>query len=330
MGTGLIRKRLDGWGKAAESGILLGGGYGVEMENEIAAVVVTYNRKELLRQCLDKLLNQEGAACDIIVIDNASEDGTAEMVQQEYRAPRVIYVNTGQNLGGAGGFRTGARQAVKLGYKYIWMMDDDTLPESDALCELVKADRKLEGNWGFLSSAAYWTDGEVCVANRQKKTIFTFIGGEDYKRDLVPVVMGSFVSLYVKSSIVREVGLPIAEYYIWTDDYEFCGRISQRYECYAVTKSRVVHAMKNHVKANLAMDHISRIDRYRCLFRNDVHCYRRYGLKGWIYIISKDMYNVANILLHAKDGKAEKVKALLDGVKEGIRFFPQIEMIDFR
>ncbi len=298
------------------------------MENEIAAVVVTYNRKELLRQCLDKLLSQREASCDVIVIDNASTDGTGEMVVREYGIPRITYVNTGENLGGAGGFRTGARQAIKLGYEYIWMMDDDTLPESDALSELVRADRKLEGNWGFLSSAAYWTDGEVCKANRQKKTIFTFVGEADYKTDLVPVVMGSFVSLYVKSSIVREVGLPIAEYYIWTDDYEFCGRISERYKCYAVPKSRVVHAMKNHGKANLARDHISRIDRYRCLFRNDVHCYRKYGLKGWAYIIFKDMYNVANILLHAKDGKAEKIKAVLDGVKEGIHFFPEIERID--
>lgn len=302
---------------------------GEEMGNKIAAVVVTYNRKELLRQCLNKLLGQKGVSCDVIVIDNASTDGTAEMIQFQYRMPEIVYMNTGANLGGAGGFQFGVKKALLAGYQYVWLMDDDTLPESDALCELMAADQALGGKWGFLSSAAYWTDGGMCKANRQKKTLFTFVKEEDFKKDFVPVVMGSFVSLLVKSSVIGEVGLPIAEYYIWTDDYEFCGRISDKYKCYAVPKSKVVHAMKNHTKADLARDQISRIGRYRCLFRNDVHCYRRYGIQGWVYIFLKDIYNVINVLFYSKEEKKEKIKVLLEGVREGIHFYPQIEMINF-
>lgn len=88
--------------------------------------------------------------------------------------------------------------------------------------------------------------------------------------------------------------------------------------------------MKTHTKADLASDHISRIERYRCLFRNDVHCYRRYGIQGWIYIICKDLYNVINILVNAKDGRREKIKVLLNGVREGIHFSPEIEMVHTR
>ena len=125
------------------------------MNNKTAAVVVTYNRKELLKECIDSLLKQEGAACDIIVVDNASSDGTAELVRDEYNIPKVIYTNTGANLGGAGGFQYGVKKAVLLGYEYVWIMDDDTLPQSTALDKLFEVDRELNGRWGFLSSVTY-------------------------------------------------------------------------------------------------------------------------------------------------------------------------------
>ena len=100
--------------------------------NDTAAVVVTYNRCEMLRQNIECLLNQKDAVCDIYVIDNASTDPTRETVES-FTDERVHYFNTGANLGGAGGFEWGVRQAVRDGYKYVWLMDDDTLPSDTAL-----------------------------------------------------------------------------------------------------------------------------------------------------------------------------------------------------
>ena len=75
-------------------------------EQNIAAVVVTYNRKELVEQCIAHILNQQDISCDVLVVDNASTDGTAELVQS-IPDSRVRYRNTGANLGGAGGFHFG-------------------------------------------------------------------------------------------------------------------------------------------------------------------------------------------------------------------------------
>ncbi len=105
------------------------------MNSKTAAVVVTYNRKDLLEKCIDRLRQQKNAACDIIIVDNASTDGTADMIKCQYNVPEVIYMNTGANLGGAGGFQYGVKQAVLLGYEYVWIMDDDTLPQETALYE---------------------------------------------------------------------------------------------------------------------------------------------------------------------------------------------------
>lgn len=298
------------------------------MKNKTAAVVVTHNRKELLGQCIDRLLKQREKLCDVIVVDNASTDGTQEMVMHQYKAPEVIYVNTGANLGGAGGFQYGVKKAVLLGYEYVWIMDDDTLPEETALYELFEADKGLNGEWGCLSSVAYWTDGSICRANIQKKNIFKRVGEKEYDKEYSLVRMCSFVSLLVKSDVIKVVGLPIGEYFIWTDDYEYTGRISAKYPCYMVPSSRVVHAMKIHTRVNFATDDVSRIDRYRYLYRNDVHCYRQYGGCGWLYIILKNIYTFLNILINSKDSRIDRIKVLYTGFRTGLYFKPDIEMIE--
>lgn len=297
------------------------------MKNKVVAVVVTYNRKKLLRKCISHILNQKNASSDVLVIDNASTDGTEVMIAEEFSLPEVIYFNTGANLGGAGGFQYGVKQAVLCGYEYVWIMDDDTLPEEDALYELFEADKKLNGDWGFLSSVAYWTDGNICRMNIQKKNIFKHVGEKDYAREIAPIKMCSFVSLLVKANVVEEVGLPIGEYFIWTDDYEYTGRISRKYKCYMITKSKVVHAMKNHTRVNFATDDTSRMHRYHYIYRNDVHCYRQYGIKGWVYIISKNLYSIVNVLINSKQKRIEKIQILVAGFREGIGFEPQIEFV---
>ena len=93
---------------------------------KIAAVVVTYNRKEYLLNNISHLLNQENNNLDIIIIDNASTDGTKDAIEEFIINNQVIYVNTGMNLGGAGGFNYGIKFAYELNYDYIWIMDDDT------------------------------------------------------------------------------------------------------------------------------------------------------------------------------------------------------------
>ena len=146
---------------------------------KIAAVIVTFNRKELLFQCIDCLENQTVGKPDILVIDNASTDGTGEDLVQLVRSGRINYFNTGENLGGAGGFSFGIERAAELGYEYIWLMDDDTMAHPDTLEKLLEADRGLSGNYGFLSSTALWTDGSKCLMNVQKKDVFSHLSGEE-------------------------------------------------------------------------------------------------------------------------------------------------------
>lgn len=290
----------------------------------IVAVVVTYNRKESLLRCIDALRRQRGARTDILVVDNASADGTREALQPLVADGAIHYHNTGTNLGGAGGFNVGMRLAVERGYDRLWVMDDDCIPAPDALAALLRADTRLGGDYGFLSGIAYWRDGAPCLMNIQKTDLWHKL--EDYTSPLVPVAMATFVSAFFPAARVREVGLPIREFFIWSDDLEYTRRLSRRYPCYAVTDSRVLHDMRHNHKVNIATDSLDRLSRYAYLYRNEVYVYRREGFMGWLYLCARVGFHLGKIWLRSPH-KWRRMKVILTSFAAGWRFHPPIEEV---
>ena len=293
------------------------------MDGKTAAIVVTYNRLPMLRRCIEALRSQT-EPCDILVIDNASTDGTAQWVTAQ---ADVRYHSTGENIGGAGGFNRGLRLAMQRGYDFLWLMDDDCLPEEDALRQLHRAGQGLGGHYGWLSSVALWTDGEVCLMNRQKLVP----GNADLRQCTEPILAkeASFVSLFLQSAVVETVGLPIREFFIWGDDVEYTRRIAVRFGRlgYVVPRSRVIHAMASNSGSNLAIDDVTRIPRYRYAFRNENFLYRQEGWRGFAYYTAKCLVNLGRILIKAKDRRAERCKVILSCYFKGLQFNPSIEKV---
>ena len=89
---------------------------------KITAVVVTYNRLELLRKVVDGL--RRNNLSDIIVVNNGSTDGTQEWLEAQTHL-NVVHQD---NVGGSGGFYTGIKKAYDEGADWIWCMDDDVTP----------------------------------------------------------------------------------------------------------------------------------------------------------------------------------------------------------
>lgn len=286
--------------------------------NIVAAIVVTYNRKALLAKCIEKLQAQT-KALDILIIDNASTDGTKSLFDKKIE--NIYYYNTGSNLGGAGGFSYGIKKAVEQGYDYIWVLDDDTLPTPTALEELLRKDEELNGEYGFLSSKVLWKDESICTMNIQKMTKWKQLKKFD---DESTIQYASFVSLFIKATKVREVGLPYKEFFIWADDWEYTRRISKTEKCYYVPKSIVHHWCNNNVGANIITADPNRMDRFRYMYRNDVVMYRQDGFEGWFYLTIRNLMHRLRIL---KDGNNvnEKFKLIRVASAEGKRFYPKIE-----
>lgn len=295
-----------------------------KQERSVAAVVVTYNRLPLLKQCVD-CLRAQTAICEILIVNNASTDGTEEWLAVQ---TGLLSRNTGSNLGGAGGFNYGMRWAVEDGFDYVWVMDDDTLPKPDALEKLLEADEILKGDYGWLSSVALWTDGSECKMNRQKLKKSYYDYSPLLKYGLVQAEQATFVSLFLRRETILRVGLPIKEFFIWGDDIEFTRRIAVREgtPCFLAGSSQVVHATKNNEGSNIALDDPERIGRYFYAFRNEAYLYRQEGMRGRLFCFAKRCRDFLRIL---REGRplAPRLGVLLRGMWSGAFFRPKVERV---
>lgn len=297
--------------------------------NKIAAVVVTYNRLALLKQCMASLLKQNHP-CDILLVNNNSTDDTEQWAMQTVKLEEnVKYRNTGANLGGAGGFNFGMRWAVEAGYEFVWLMDDDCLPYEDALQELLTAHERLKGNYGWLSSAVLWKDGTVCMMNRPKLEEKFYEQTELIQYGLVRAKQATFVSLFLNTSIIKKVGLPIKEFFVWGDDIEFTRRIAVRNNIpsFLAGRSKVLHMMDSNSGSDISTDGKERIARYNYAFRNENYLYRKEGWKGILYYVAKCGWNIIKIVRYAKDNRLQRCYIILSCMVMGLFFNPEIEKI---
>lgn len=287
----------------------------------VTVVIVTYNRIGLLRKCLCAISKQTVVPNHILVIDNCSTDGTQEFMSKEQKEQRVIYTRLKKNIGGAGGFYEGIKKAMELNDDYFWIMDDDTIPTSGALVNLLEAGEKLESNWGFLSSNVRWIDKSSARMNQLTPRKYW---SEYINEGLVAVETGTFVSLLIKRSAVREVGLPIADFFIWGDDTEFTTRLSTINSGYFVSDSIVIHETTNNIGVDIFDEQpVSRINRYFYSFRNSFYI-AKIQKEGFKYLL-KSILKSIKILTSNTDYKFKKILTLYRGLLAGAFFHPTIK-----
>ena len=192
----------------------------------VVAVVVAYNRRDLLAQALDALAAQRRPVDAILVVDNASTDDSAALARAHPVAPEVLSLD--RNTGGAGGFAAGIARAVgPMAADAVWLMDDDTIPTPTALGALLDAVARYPGPVAVAGSRVVWTDGRDHPMNTPRRRPLAS------RRELAdaetvharPVRSSSFVSMLVSADAVRRLGLPIADYFIWNDDFEYSCRL---------------------------------------------------------------------------------------------------------
>ena len=201
----------------------------------LVAVVVTHNRKAQLKRTLAALLAEpEAALAAVVVVDNASDDGTGDWLGT-LDAPRLSVLHMARNLGGAGGFEAGMRHAVAaFDPDWLVVMDDDAHPRPGALAAFHGAD--LAG-WDAVAAAVYHPDGRICQMNRPTLNPFwhpgillrTALGGgrgafhlgpADYAAEapVRPVDGASFVGLFLSRRAIERVGYPDAALFVYGDD----------------------------------------------------------------------------------------------------------------
>ena len=149
-----------------------------------------------------------------------------------------------------------------------------------------KADKFLKGEYGFLTGKVLWKDDSICTMNIQKCTKWRRIKNFDIMQN---VQYASFVSLFIKCEVIKAVGLPYKEFFIWADDWEYTRRISKLKKSYYIPDSIVHHWCKSNIGADIVNTDYDRIDRFRYMYRNDVIMYRQDGIEGYFYLTIRNL-----------------------------------------
>ncbi len=184
----------------------------------IATLIVTYNRLSDLKVCVSCIREQTLQSDAIYVVNNGSNDGTAEWLAEQ---PDLTVV-TQANLGGAGGFATGIERAYKDGHDEIWCMDDDCVPTPDALHNLMTSPNIGPAIKNCVS---------ISNKNHEELAFFVRLNNKDFQKvsdmggyDLVYGVASLFNGTLISSEVIRAIGIPDKKLFIWGDEVEYMSR----------------------------------------------------------------------------------------------------------
>lgn len=191
------------------------------MNYKVAVIVVTFNRKELLKYCLEAIVEQDYRPAGVYIIDNASTDRTDVWVKENgYDGVKngidFKYIQLEENIGGSGGFYTGMKVAheSKEMYDAFWLMDDDGIPDRKQLEELVKhLDR-----YDYLSPL-------VISKEDTSRCAFVDIPVEELKSEakngLIDNAANPFNGVLFSRKVVDNVGYPIRDMFLWGDEINY-------------------------------------------------------------------------------------------------------------
>ena len=300
------------------------------MDNDlkIAAVVVTYNRKTLLKECLDALLAQTRPLNSIILMDNASTDGTPEFLEKigYLSNPVIDYVRLPENTGGAGGFHYGVKRGYEKGFDWVWLMDDDAEPLEDSLESLLIGGQVIkDDNIGALASVVIDNNGNICNYCRGNfgfnrwYLIQTPLPHHFYKiNEKIKIEFASFVGILISKNVIGKIGLPDAKFFIYHDDVEYCYRINKVSSLYLVNNSFILHKVSDD-KVYAKRPTLKRFILEKIGLRNIIYLNMKYNkninfILIFIYILKSSL----GIILF-DENKLRRIliiwKAFLDGIR---------------
>lgn len=249
----------------------------------ICAVVVTYNRKILLQQSLDALLLQTTPLDSIIIIDNASNDGTEELLKQNYLPNTIFdYIRLSENMGGAGGFYEGIKRGYVQGFDWIWLMDDDVKADCNALKNLLR--HATEGK--AIQTSRYSLDGSKV----QWGNFFNIHTLLEYKAS-GNINVACFEGLFLHRELVEKVGFPDKNFFIAEDDKEYGYRLAKHTNIICVEDAILYRLIKEEKAEIKSIFNTGLRERRRINIFNYWRAY--YHLRNLAFIVRK--HSISNI-----------------------------------
>lgn len=218
----------------------------------IGVVIVTFNRLDKLKQALTLFEKQTQKPAYVLVVDNASTDGTGEYLRQwqaeQSAFPRHV-ISSATNTGGSGGFYMGLEAARKLDAQWIWLSDDDAFPEENALEEAQRFLQDNQDRQDRISAicSCVINDGRLDLDHRRRiarqgvRVVETVCPESDYEKPAFRLDTISYVGIVIHKPYLDKVGLTEKDFFIWYDDTEHSLRLGRAGEMYCVPAIKVHH-----------------------------------------------------------------------------------------
>lgn len=219
-------------------------------------VIVTYNRLELLKECIGCVCSQSLPFSDVILVNNCSTDGTTEYLDAWSAArresmtdgPVVTVLHQKENLGGAGGFYAGLAAAGQKELDWVLLIDDDAMIACDYMERLLACKKNLSEGTPPAMAGSVWTAGKLDLTHRRRiKSKLLFIEqpvAKEAYQDVFVCDCATFCGLVISGRALQDIGLPKKEYFIWYDDSEYCLRLAAQGGITVVPEARLNHKTK--------------------------------------------------------------------------------------
>lgn len=270
------------------------------MSIKLHVVIVTYNRLEKLQKTLCCYAKQTVKPQEIIVINNHSTDDTETFLENwKHNADnfKKTIITTERNIGGAGGFALGMQQAIEHNADWIWISDDDAYPAHNAIELTTSYCTKFSNEASCICGTVLHQGGIDIDHRRISKGIIiktpVKVSKEDYTKEYIEIDESTFVGSCFKANVVKDVGLPLKDYFIYFDDTEFCHRIRKLGKIILVPKIEITHDTVTYSQQNNVI--ATWKDYY--LVRNHVNMLKRHQTISHIAYCLKKIYNAFHFFM---------------------------------
>ena len=242
-------------------------------------IILFYNGKRWIKPCIDSVLETEYSNFKILAVDNASEDGSADYIKNEY--PQIDLIMNGKNLGFAEGNNVGIRYALGKGADYVVLLNQDTTVDSKWLSSLLDIAR-IDTEIGILSSMQYTYDGKAIDQNFNE-LINTRQNENDYFIEIDRVIG---CSMMLTKKCLNEVGGFDPIYFCYHEETDLCRRARRKgFKIVAAKKSKIFHwhALLNNEKMNPEIENLFKRNEFICHLKNPNKTFLRnyFGYFKW-------------------------------------------------
>jgi len=215
---------------------------------------MAYNAARVLPRQIEALLQQWRALQEIIVVDNASTDGTGAMLAERY--PQVTVLRMKENSGAAGAWARGLTYAaLEKSHEWVWSLDDDSVPATDVLVRLLEGIGSLNGaqaEVGMVVPMPVHRGTGICYPPFLWRNGFVKATAEQVNQPIWFADMAIASGSLVRREVVRKIGVPRADFFMDVFDFEYCLRIrSQGYRIAVITRAEMSHEIGSTRKINL-------------------------------------------------------------------------------